>query len=58
MKALKLAVVQFTPEFGKKKKNLCRMQELVNAMRMAAQNLRMGSIVARSYLSNGGKMVS
>ena len=32
MKALKLAVVQFTPEFGKKKKNLCRMQELVRAV--------------------------
>jgi len=29
MKPLKLAVVQFTPEFGEKKKNFCRMQELV-----------------------------
>ncbi|MEJ2169111.1 MAG: nitrilase-related carbon-nitrogen hydrolase [Deltaproteobacteria bacterium] len=29
MKPLKLAVVQFTPEFGKKEKNLFRMQELV-----------------------------
>ena len=32
MKTLKLAVVQFTPEFGKKKKNLWRMQELVKAV--------------------------
>ena len=29
MKPLTLAVVQFTPEFGKKKKNLSRMQKLV-----------------------------
>jgi predicted amidohydrolase len=29
MKALKLAVVQFTPQFGKKQRNLSRMQELV-----------------------------
>ena len=29
MKALKLAVVQFTPEFGNKEKNFSRMQKLV-----------------------------
>jgi hypothetical protein len=29
MKPLKLAVVQFTPEFGEKQKNLSRMQQLV-----------------------------
>jgi predicted amidohydrolase len=29
MKALKLAVVQFTPQFGEKQKNIARMQELV-----------------------------
>ncbi|MBW2515334.1 MAG: carbon-nitrogen hydrolase, partial [Deltaproteobacteria bacterium] len=29
MKQLKLAVVQFTPEFGDKKTNFARMQQLV-----------------------------
>ena len=32
MKQLKLAVVQFTPEFGEKQKNLARMQQLVESV--------------------------